>query len=527
MKEKYNPVVLVILDGWGEWNNEKGNPVFKAKLPTYEKLNKHYPKMLLQASGMSVGLPWGVMGNSEVGHQTLGSGQIVYQFLPTINASIADNTFFSNEVLLKVSAWVKEKKSDLHLIGLVSDGEVHSSIDHLVALLVFAKQQNIKNVYIHAITDGRDTAPKSAKKYLSSLQDSIDEIGIGEIVSISGRYYAMDRNNNWDRIEKSFLAFVKGEGVKEKNIADAINNQYKKCNSDEYIEPIVLSDNKGLPKALIKDNDAVICFNFRKDRSRQLARAFSVKDFNEFGNLTPPKNIRFIGFNEYEKDLGLEAVFSQQKITTRLGKILSDNGKKQLRMAETEKFAHVTYFFNGGLEKPFKDEDRVVVPSKNSPSYADTPEMSAREITDKLLKDVEGEKHNFILVNYANPDMVGHTGNFKAAVKALEFVDKCLGDLVKKVLEKNGCLIVTADHGNVEEMVNLYSGQIDTEHSTNPVPCWLINSDNYIENKKEGEKVEIEGMLVDIAPTILDLFNIEKSPDMTGRSLLNSFDSKK
>lgn len=522
MANKKGPIVLTILDGWGEWRTEKGNPVAKADLPTYDYLNEHYPKMLLQASGMAVGLPWGVMGNSEVGHQTIGSGQIIYQFLPTINAAISDNSFFSNETLLDTAKWVKDNNSKLHLMGLVSDGGVHSNMEHLVALLAFAKKEGIDEVYIHAITDGRDTEPKSAKKYLTSLQQSIKEIGVGEIASLSGRYYTMDRNDNWDRIEKSFLAFTEGEGKKQSDVLEAVEEQYKNGLKDEYLEPVVITDNSSNPKALIEDGDAIICFNFRKDRSRQIARAFSVEGFDKFEKAKQPENIKFTAFNEYEKDLPISVVFKPQEITVRLGEILSKEGKKQLRIAETEKYAHVTYFFNGGNEKPFEGEDRVVVPSKNVPSYADKPEMSAAEISEKLLKAIDEDKYDFILVNYANPDMVGHTGDFNAGVKALECVDGHLRKLIDKVLEKNGSLLITADHGNIEEMVDLYTGETDTEHSTNPVPCWLVTPDNYRDKKENENSMEVGGMLVDLAPSVLEYFDIEKPEDMVGVSLLDS-----
>ncbi len=520
MKNKHNPIVLVILDGWGEWQTQKGNPVFKADLPVYDELNKHYPKTLLQASGMSVGLPWGVMGNSEVGHQTMGSGQIIYQFLPTINAAIGNSSIFSNEILLQAVEQVRKNNSKLHFLGLVSDGGVHSHIDHLIALLSFAEEQGLEQVYIHAITDGRDTEPQSALNYLNTLQQSINEIGIGQIATLSGRYYTMDRNNNWDRIEKSFLTFTEGKGIKENNFKEAVENQYKKDITDEYLEPVVLTNEKNEPRALIEDNDSVVCFNFRKDRSRQIAKAFTVNNFKEFKEATPPKNIEFIGFNKYEDGLPMKVVFKQQEITTRLGEILSKNEKKQLRIAETEKYAHVTYFFNGGFEKPFEGEDRIVISSKNTPSYADKPAMSAREVTEKLLEKIDEDKYDFILVNYANPDMVGHTGVLEAGVKSLEFTDECLGELMSKVLEKEGSLLITADHGNVEEMVNLYSGEPDTEHSTNPVPCWLVTPNNYREkNMGPEEEMKVGGMLVDIAPTILDFFDIAPPEGMVGRSL--------
>ncbi|MFW5804475.1 MAG: 2,3-bisphosphoglycerate-independent phosphoglycerate mutase, partial [bacterium] len=314
---QYSPIALVILDGWGEWNIEKGNPIKKAKLPTIEELDKHYPKVLLQASGVAVGLPWGVMGNSEVGHQTIGSGQITFQHLPFITSSISDGTFFKNETLLGAIDWVKEKKSKLHLVGLVSDGEVHAHIDHLIALLALVKRQELDEVYVHAITDGRDTHPKSAKKYLQTVMQKIEEIGMGKIATISGRYYTMDRNNNWDRIEKSFLALTEGKGIKEKDPFEAIDKQYDQDVFDEYLEPVVITDEEGNPNGLIEDNDAIICFNFRKDRSRQITKAFTVPDFQEFKEAKQPQNIKFVAFKEYEKGLPIEIAFHPPEITVR------------------------------------------------------------------------------------------------------------------------------------------------------------------------------------------------------------------
>ncbi len=524
MKNIPKPIVLMILDGWGELDMEKGNPFFQADLPTYKHLNQYYPKILLQASGMSVGLPWGVMGNSEVGHQTLGSGQIIYQFLPTINAAIGDGSFFDNKVLLKAAEHVKTNKSALHLLGLISDGEVHSSLEHLVALLGFAQEQGIREVYIHAITDGRDTDPQSGINYIKYLQEKIQEVGVGKIATLSGRYYTMDRNDNWNRVEKSFLAFTKGEGKKESDPFSAIKNSYQEDIYDEYLEPTVITDGSGDPVGLIKDNDAVACFNFRKDRSRQIAKAFTTKGFDKFEKAEQPQNIKFVGFTKYEEDLSMDAIFHAQEVITRLGEILSKNKKKQFRVAETEKYAHVTYFFNGGNEKAFPEEYRKVVPSKNTSSYAEVPEMSAREVTDELLKAINSDKYDFILVNYANPDMVGHTGDIRAAVKALEHTDACVKEVIDAVGAKGGEMIITADHGNIEQMIEPHTGKRDTEHTTNPVPCWYVTLENKKSTPQEKDlKGEASGMLVDISPTILDIFGIEKPDEMVGRSLLEYF----
>ena len=518
-KNTKKPIVLVILDGWGEWEIDKGNPLKKARLPIISNLDKHYPKTLLQASGLAVGLPWEVRGNSEVGHQTIGSGQIVFQFLPAISASIEDSSFFKNEALLGACNWAIENKSALHVWGLLSDGGVHSHIEHLYALLEMAKKNNVPEVFIHAITDGRDTHPQSAKKYIELLQTKIKEIGIGKIATLGGRYYAMDRNNNWDRIQKAFLAMTVGKGIKDNNIKDAIDTQYAKGVFDEYLEPVVLIDEAGAPLGLIKDNDAVICFNFRKDRSREMTKAFTVLDFPEFKNIVRPKNLKCVCFARYEESLPCDVAFIPGEITVRLGEVISQAGKKQLRISETEKYAHVTYFFNGAIEAPYAGEDRILIPSKNVPTYASVPEMSAKEITDKVLEVLPTEQYDFILINYANSDMVGHTGNFKAGVMAVEFVDLCLGRLIDAVLKAGGELLISADHGNVEEMVDVVTGEPDTKHSKNPVPCWYVSKD-YFSAKQNSNAKEIGGLLVDLAPTVLELLDLPKPKEMIGHSLL-------
>lgn len=517
------PVVLVVLDGWGEWNNDQGNPIPISNLPTIDKLNRYYPKTLLQASGMSVGLPWGIFGNSEVGHQTMGTGQIIYQFLPVITASIENGKFFENETLLEAIAWTKKHNSKLHFLGMISNGAVHSHIDHLEALLELAKEQDVEDVFIHGITDGRDTAPKIATEFIQKINKKTNSLGIGKIATLVGRYFTMDRNKNWDRVEKGFLAMTQSEGMQAKDPIAAIEQQYKKDTTDEYLEPIVITDDEGAPVGQIGDKDAVVFFNFRKDRARQITEAFISDGFKEFEVDTRPKDLMFSCFSEYKKGLCPNIVFPPQVITTRVGQILEENNMKQLRIAETEKFAHVTYFFNGGAEKPYVGEDRIPVLSKNVTSYAEAPEMSAFEVTDKLVEAIKTKSYDFVLVNYANPDMVGHTGDINAAVTALETTDKCLGELITTVLEKNGCLLITADHGNVEEMTNLRTGERDTEHSTNPVPCWFINSQNHRDSPlKKVDLPPIGGMLVDLAPTLLDLFEIKKEPEMTGQSLLNT-----
>ena len=523
----FKPIVLVILDGWGESPVSFGNAIVQAKLPTIEKLNAYYPKLLLQASGISVGLSWGEEGNSEVGHQTLGAGRIIYQDSPRIDLAIEEGNFFKNPAFLDAINWTRKNHSTLHLIGLVSDGGVHSHINHLEALLELAKEQSVEKVFIHAITDGRDTPPRKAVYFIKKLLNKTNELQIGKIASLTGRYYAMDRNNNYDRTEKAFAAMVSSRAIPASQPLIAIQTQYQAGLGDEYLKPTVLVDQQQNPVGNIHDGDALIFFNFRKDRMRQLVKAFALPHFNEFSpNILRPRNLKIITMAEYEKGLPVEVAFPPLKPTAPLGKILSQHGLKQLRIAETEKYAHVTYFFNVGREKPFVGEDRVLIPSKNSPSYADTPEMSAKEITQQLLTVLDKKDYDFILVNYANPDMVGHTGNLEATIKAVETVDSCLSKLIKKVLKRGGCLIITADHGNAEEVINPKTGERDTEHSTNPVPCWLVTPSNHYSHPKVITPTEPEGMLCDIAPTILDLLAIPKPDCMECQSLLKQFKSQ-
>lgn len=524
------PIVVTILDGWGEWEVTKGNAVVHANTPTIRVLDEHYPKIDLQASGRSVGLPGEHPGNSEVGHQTLGSGQIVFQHLPMITQEIMNGTFYKNEVLTEAMEKAKEKGAAVHLLGLVSDGGVHSHIEHLVALLNLAEEKGLSEVYIHAFTDGRDTPPKSAKQYIKTLQREAEEIGAGKLATLGGRYYAMDRNKNWDRVEKAFAAMVNGEGRKARDPAEALKEQYEEDIFDEYLEPVVLVDDEGVPVKKIEAGDTVICFNFRKDRSRQLAEAFVVSDFDKFQSVSTPADVDFIGFKKYEKELPQKTAFPSQKITTRLGEVLSESGKKQYRLAETEKYAHVTYFFNGGKEKPFPGEARQIIPSKNTRTYAEVPHMSAAEVTRDLLAAIDSEKYDFILVNYANTDMVGHTGDLRAGIRAVETVDGHLREVMDKVLEKGGRLLITADHGNVEEMKNIYTDQRNTNHSNNPVPCWYVSPDNYINKKRwpvTYEDIQPSGMLIDIAPTVLELMGIKKPRDMMGHSMLDKFGRQK
>lgn len=525
------PFVLVILDGWGEWKNSQGNPISQAKLPVINSLDKYYPKLYLQASGEAVGLSWGERGNSEVGHMALGSGQIIYQLLPSITNTILDKTFYENRTLLNVINTAKENNSNIHIMGLVSDGGVHSHIEHLSSLITMMGKNSFSDFYIHAFTDGRDSDQKSAKVYLDKVKGVLGEDNENKIISLCGRYYAMDRNKNWDRTKEAFDLICSGVSeYKANSYEEAIDKQYTENITDEFFEPISIVPESG-EEVKIKDNDVVIFFNFRTDRAKQLTRAFAEKNFSEFDISNRPKNLKFVCFVEYEKDLDVDIVFPTQEITTRLGEILANSGKKQFRISETEKFAHVTYFFNGGYEKPFLNEDRFIIPSEKVSSYAKIPYMKSREITEKLISELKEKNYDFSLINYPAPDMVGHTGDFKAAIKAVEVVDEALNKLITEVTKMNGSLLITADHGNVEEMINIKNGDVDTKHSTNPVPAWFVSPYNFSENcasinlkKKNNLDLSGNGLLIDVAPTILDYMGITKPQKMQGISLIPLFE---
>lgn len=531
------PVILIVLDGWGLAPEGPGNAVTLAKTPNFISYWNSFPHTKLQASGQAVGLPKGEKGNSETGHLNLGAGRIVYQDLPRINMSIADGSFFKFPAFLDAAKHVRENHSNLHLMGLLGQGGVHSSIEHLFALLRFAKDQGIANVYLHLFTDGRDSPPKAAPLYISQVSDKIAELGIGKIATIIGRYYAMDRDNRWERTEIAYQALVNGKGEIVDDFNFAINDAYKKEESDEFLKPLIMKDT---PR--IKANDAVIFFNFRIDRPRQLTKAFVLTEFEEivgkeqaFDPYTEkyykktqieepiakvfqrgPKisNLFFVTMTEYEKNLPAKVALSPVILSLTLGGILSERGLKQLRITETEKERFITYYFNGQNEKAFPQEDRVTVPSAKVATYDIKPEMSAFETTETVIKKIN-EGYDFILINYANPDMVGHTGNLQAGIKACEAVDVCLGKLVNAVKNIGGVAIITADHGNVEEMINLETGEIDTEHSNNPVP-FIVVGQNYL-NRFEMLPT---GILADVAPTILKIMEINIPGELSGRSLL-------
>lgn len=527
--KKFRPLMLLSLDGWGVAPPSKGNCITEAKIPTFEKIITQYPVMTLQASGEAVGLMWGEMGNSEVGHLSMGSGRIIYQTLPRINKHISDGSFFKDiEAFHKAKAHVKKNNSHLHLAGLLSNGGVHSHINHLFALLDFCQQESIKDVYIHIFLDGRDTAKDDGIQFVRKLLSKIKEINIGKIATISGRYYAMDRDGRWDRIKQAYLAMA--EGISQEKISDpiaAIEKSYSAQIYDEEFVPLVITD-RGDPVSTIKDNDAVIFYNFRADRARQLTTAFILPGFSKFERPKYTKNLYFVTFTEYDKDLPLIPAFPPEIIKKPLARVLEENSLKQLHIAETEKYAHVTYFFNGGREEAYRGEDRILVPSAQVTNYDMKPEMSAYEITQRVLKELSRDYYHFLIINFANPDMVGHTGNRVATVKAVEVTDECMGKIIPAVLQKNGVVMVSADHGNAEELINLQTGDIDKEHSTNPVPCIIVGEEWFGKASEFGAELvgndlsilSSSGMLADVSPTILKIMKLPIPREMTGRPLI-------
>ncbi len=499
------PVLLMILDGCGLRENTEGNAIAAAKKPNLDKLFSSYPHSKLIASGMSVGLPEGQMGNSEVGHLNIGAGRIVYQDLTRITKSICDGDFFRNKVLLEAMNNAKKKSSSLHLMGLLSDGGVHSHISHLFALLELARKQGVKKVYVHAFLDGRDVPPNSALKYIEDAEKKMKELG-GKFATISGRYYAMDRDKRWERVKKVHDAMT-GEGNKAENTLSAVENAYSRGETDEFVTPTVITKN-GKPIAQIKDNDSIIFFNFRSDRAREITRAFIDPQFNDFKRNSYPRT-HFVCITQYNETFHTPVAFPPESLKNILADVLSKKHLKQLRIAETEKYAHVTFFFNGGKEPPVDGEERILIPSPKVATYDLQPEMSAYLVTDEVVKAISSKKYDVIILNYANLDMVGHTGIFDAAVKAVEAVDACIGRVFSAISEVGGLLIITADHGNAEQMVD-EDGEPHTAHTSYPVP--LIFCD-------KGVKLR-NGILADIAPTLLDVMGIEKPDEMTGKSLI-------
>ncbi len=506
------PLVLVILDGWGVGNCGGGSAIEAASLPVYRHLLATYPHSLLSCSGEDVGLPEGQMGNSEVGHLNIGAGRIVYQELTRISRSIRDGSFFSNPVLKEAIARARQKGGALHLMGLLSDGGVHSHIDHLFALLELAGREGMHNVYVHAFLDGRDVPPDNAGEYISALDEKLAGLGFGAVATVMGRYYAMDRDRRWERTERAYNAIVYSEGLVAHSAAETLAAAYERGETDEFVQPTVVLGPSGEPPPGVKPGDSVIFFNFRPDRARQLTRAFVDRDFNGFTRKNGHPGAHFTCMTLYDKTIDAPVAFMPQELRNTLGEVLSQNGITQLRLAETEKYAHVTFFFNGGREEPYPGEERVLVPSPKVATYDLKPEMSAPEVTRVFKEKLASDRYGVIIMNYANPDMVGHTGDFLAAVRAVEAVDTCLGEVVRAVQEKDGTLIVTADHGNCEKMKD-EEGHPCTSHTTNPVPFILVG-------KRTAGYVLKNGRLEDIAPTVLHLLGIPVPAEMTGSSLI-------
>ena len=507
------PAVLMILDGFGL--NEKGehNAVAEAKKPNIDKLMAEYPWVKGNASGMAVGLPEGQMGNSEVGHLNMGAGRIVYQELTRITKEIQDGTFFENPALMSAVENCKANDSALHMFGLLSDGGVHSHNTHLYGLLELAKRNNLSKVYVHAFLDGRDTPPASGKDFVADLEAEMAKIGVGEVASVCGRYYAMDRDNNYDRVQLAYNALTKGEGLQAASAVAAVAESYDRGETDEFVKPTVVMKN-GAPVATIKDGDSVIFYNFRPDRAREITRSFCDYDFKGFDR-GKRLIIKYVCFSDYDPTIpNKEVAFHKIAVTNTFGEWLAAKGMKQARIAETEKYAHVTFFFNGGVEEPNEGEDRILVNSpKDVATYDLKPQMSAYEVCDQLVNAIKSGKYDVIIINFANPDMVGHTGVEEAAIKAIEAVDECVGKAVEALKEVDGVMFICADHGNAEQLVDYETGAPFTAHTTNPVPFILVNAD-------PSYKLREGGCLADIVPTIIELMGMEQPVEMTGKSLL-------
>ncbi len=508
MKNKLT--MLMILDGFGENENEKANAVKLANTPNIDKLMKTCPTTDIRTSGLDVGLPEGQMGNSEVGHTNIGAGRIVYQELTRITKSIEEGDFFSNVEFNKAIENCKKYHSKLHIFGLLSDGGVHSHIRHLYALLELAKRKDFEDVYVHCFMDGRDTPPTSGETYIAELEEKMKEKGVGKIATITGRFYAMDRDKRWQRVEKAYNALVKGEGEKATSSISAIESSYQKEVFDEFIEPTVIMNNDA-PVATIGKHDSVIFFNYRPDRAREITRTLVDKEFNEF-EVEKDLDLYYVCMTSYDETMpNVHIAFQKEELVNTFGEYIAKQGLKQLRIAETEKYAHVTFFFNGGEEKQYEGEDRILVPSPKVETYDLQPEMSAYEVTEKVVDAINSQNYDCIILNYANPDMVGHTGNLEAAIKAIETIDECVGKVVEAVEKQNGVLLITADHGNAEQMIDYKTGEPHTAHTTNPVPLILVGMEN--------AKLK-QGRLADLAPTMLAIMGLPKPEEMTGESII-------
>lgn len=506
------PYVIMIMDGFGINENPKANAVAEANKPNLDRIFKEYPTVKGLASGLAVGLPDGQMGNSEVGHMNMGAGRVVYQELTRISKEIEDGEFYKNETLKLAFENAKKNGTAVHFCGLLSDGGVHSHNSHLYGLLEMAKKEGVDKVYVHGFLDGRDTAPSSALGFVKELEAKMEEIGVGEIASLSGRYYAMDRDNRWDRVEKAYRVMTEGTGNQAESAVKAMEDSYAADVTDEFVVPTSIQKN-GQPVATVNDGDSIVFFNFRPDRARELTRTFCCDDFDGFDR-GARKKVTFVCFTEYDVTIpNKEVAFKKVELTNTFGEILAKNGMTQARIAETEKYAHVTFFFNGGVEEPNQGEERILVKSPKVATYDLQPEMSAYEVSEKLDDAILSGKYDVIVINFANPDMVGHTGVEAAAIKAVETVDACVGKAVEAVKKMDGVIFLCADHGNCEKLIDYETGEPYTAHTTNPVPFSLINADPAYGLKKNGR-------LCDIVPTMMELMGLEKPAEMTGESLL-------
>lgn len=512
MPEAKGPIALIIIDGWGYSANREGNAIALAATPYYDELCENYPYTLLEASGERVGLPAGVMGNSEVGHLNIGAGRVIRMDVSRVDYDIAAGAFFKNEVLVTAMTGVKQRGKALHLMGLLSDGQVHSSQQHLYALLRMASQHGLERVYVHCFLDGRDTPPSSAVHYLAALHEKIEEIGCGQIASIVGRYYAMDRDQRWERTERAYDLLVNAKGDRANDPVAAVLRSYERGITDEFVEPTVLLDAHDQPVATIQEGDAVIFFNFRPDRARQLTRSLAIPGFQEFDVPGRP-GIDLICFTTYDRTFPLPVAFSPHDHKNVLAEVWENVRVRNYRMAETEKYAHVTYFFNGGVEKEHACERRLLVPSPKVSTYDLQPEMSAFKVTENVLAGIAASETDIFIVNFANPDMVGHTGKLDKTIEACQYVDTCLGWITKSIRQAGGITLITADHGNAEQMIDPRTGGAHTAHTTNPVPFHLIDE------ASRGLKLRSGGALEDIGPTLLGLLGNEKPAEMTGRDL--------
>ncbi|WP_261134247.1 2,3-bisphosphoglycerate-independent phosphoglycerate mutase [Bacillus sp. Marseille-Q3570] len=505
------PVALIILDGFALRDETKGNAVAQAEKPNFDRYWNEFPHSQLQACGEAVGLPVGQMGNSEVGHLNIGAGRIVYQSLTRVNLSIKEGEFYEKQTFLDAMDHVKKKDSALHIFGLLSDGGIHSHIDHLYALLKLAAKENVEKVYVHGFLDGRDVGPQTAKTYIKALQEKMAEYGVGEIATLSGRYYSMDRDKRWDRVERSYRAMTYGDGPSYHDPIEVVDDSYANDIHDEFVLPSVITKEDGSPVATIEDDDAIIFFNFRPDRAIQISQVFTNEDFRGFDRGEKlPKDLHFVCLTHFSETVDGEVAFKPTNLDNTLGEVLAQQDYKQLRIAETEKYPHVTFFFSGGRENEFPGEERILIDSPKVATYDLKPEMSAYEVTDALLEELNADKHDVIILNFANPDMVGHSGMLEPTIKAIETVDECLGKIVDLILEKDGAAIITADHGNSDEVITVDDKPM-TAHTTNPVPVIVT---------KKGVDLRDDGILADLSPTVLDLLGGKQPKEMTGKTLI-------